>query len=493
MVSIQQVQQIRSGHHGGKSIRGLSRTFGISRNTVRRILRKEGEWRYSRGSPSPSPVMDPVRGIIDRWMEEDRGRRKKERQTARRIYTRLVEEYGFTGSERSVRRYVSRRKQALYPRETFLALEHEPGEEMEGDFFHASARIGDQEVELSVFLLVLPCSHAFHAKAYERENRESILDGLVTGYHQWDGVGKVQVLDNTRTVVRKMGRGRHRELDARYLELLAHYAIDTRFCNPGRGNEKSAVENGVRYVRNHFFVPLREFDTLDALNRDLEIFCREHREGTTLTGKRGEISRRFSEEARYLLPLPSRRFDCATRVSTRVGKMATVVFRGHRYSVPDRFTGNPCVIKGYADRVEIWVGNTCIASHRRCYKAGQDALEPSHFVRTLRRKPGAYHHAAVIRRWREGWPEAYGTYRDALRKAPGIREEKEMIEILALEEEYAPSIIAAAMQESLRSRRPLDAETIRRTLKSRETPVSLPPGPPVRLEPYNQLMAKGES
>jgi len=55
-------------------------------------------------------VMDPVKPILDQWIKEDLKIKKKYRRTAKRMYELLVEQYNFTGSDRSVRIYVSNRK-----------------------------------------------------------------------------------------------------------------------------------------------------------------------------------------------------------------------------------------------------------------------------------------------------------------------------------------------------------------------------------------------
>ena len=70
--------------------------------------------------------------MIQAILQNDEIQPKKQRHTARRIYIRLREEYGFQGSEASVRRCVAelRRKTP----EVFLPLEYEPGAEAQVDF-----------------------------------------------------------------------------------------------------------------------------------------------------------------------------------------------------------------------------------------------------------------------------------------------------------------------------------------------------------------------
>ena len=51
----------------------------------------------SRTRPPVRPKLDPFIGIIDRILEEDKDRPKKQRHTSKRIFERLRDEYGFTG------------------------------------------------------------------------------------------------------------------------------------------------------------------------------------------------------------------------------------------------------------------------------------------------------------------------------------------------------------------------------------------------------------
>lgn len=97
------VEYIRKLHKVKKwSIRKIVRELGYSRNTVSKYLEAEDPTpRYRLQAPRPRPVLGPVEAVIRRWLEEDEQRPPKQRHTAHRIYERLREEYGFTGSESS--------------------------------------------------------------------------------------------------------------------------------------------------------------------------------------------------------------------------------------------------------------------------------------------------------------------------------------------------------------------------------------------------------
>lgn len=74
-------------------------------------------------------VMDPVKPILDAWIQEDFQKKKKFRRTAKRMYEVLVEDYAFKGSDRTVRNYVAKQKIKLAEEveQAALPLEAKPG------------------------------------------------------------------------------------------------------------------------------------------------------------------------------------------------------------------------------------------------------------------------------------------------------------------------------------------------------------------------------
>ena len=89
----------RACHVEGMSQRNAARLFGISRETVKKILRHSEPPGYQRRQPPKRPKLDPFTGIIDRILEEDRTVHRKQRHTAKRIFERLRDEHGFAGKQ----------------------------------------------------------------------------------------------------------------------------------------------------------------------------------------------------------------------------------------------------------------------------------------------------------------------------------------------------------------------------------------------------------
>ena len=99
-------------------IEGLAKRL-VDPRTVRKMLSA-----YVRTRPG-RPKLDPFIGIIDRILEEDKDRPKKQRHTSKRIFERLRDEYGFTGKITIVKDYICGVRQRR--REMFVPLTHPPG------------------------------------------------------------------------------------------------------------------------------------------------------------------------------------------------------------------------------------------------------------------------------------------------------------------------------------------------------------------------------
>ncbi len=115
------------------SARTAARHFGISRDSVRKMLSFSVPPGYRRQAEIKRPKLDGFTEIIDVWLAEDQGRNRKQRHTAKRVLERLRDEHGFTGGYTIIKAYMRERERR--GREMFVPLTHPPG--------HAQADFGD--------------------------------------------------------------------------------------------------------------------------------------------------------------------------------------------------------------------------------------------------------------------------------------------------------------------------------------------------------------
>ena len=175
----------RACHVEGVSIREATRVFGLDRKTVRKMLAFSVPPGYRRTGRPRRRKLDPLTGIIDRILEEDRSRPAKQRHTAKRIFERLRDEHGFTGGYTIVKDYV--RERGVRSREMFVPLVHEPGH-AQVDFGEARAVIGGVARKVHFFAFDLPHSDASFVRAYPAETSEAFCDGHVAAFAFFGGV-----------------------------------------------------------------------------------------------------------------------------------------------------------------------------------------------------------------------------------------------------------------------------------------------------------------
>ena len=90
----------------GMSNREAAREFGLHRDTVRKMLTYSAPPGYRRQSAPRRPKLEPFTGVIDRILEKDHGVPRKQRHTAKHIFERIRDEYGFGGGYTTVKDYV---------------------------------------------------------------------------------------------------------------------------------------------------------------------------------------------------------------------------------------------------------------------------------------------------------------------------------------------------------------------------------------------------
>lgn len=173
-----QAQDIRNRYfREGQSIRQIARELGMSRRAVKRYISTEPPWKYTVTCSRPSPVRDSIEGIVREILEKDQQvRNKKQRNTARRIYERLVSEHGYRGSERTVRRVVAALKKelALENKEVFLPMQFGYGQAFENDWLEPDVLMDGKLVKVNVFASRLRASRTSFVRAYPTQRQESL-------------------------------------------------------------------------------------------------------------------------------------------------------------------------------------------------------------------------------------------------------------------------------------------------------------------------------
>ena len=237
---------------GVTSQRAAAKILGISRNTVKKYWMGDAvPWDRKAYQREASVITPEVKQFIEHCLDTDAAEGvKKQRHTARRIYNRLVEEFGYTGSESAIRAAVHEAKAERKENEVFIPLRFAPGQALQIDWGEATVKLAGEKVKVNLFRARMSYSCAPYVIAYRRQNLESFLDAIIHTLNYFGGVPRSMIFDNARVAV-KSGFGAHAAAQDDYSKLAAHYGFQPVFCNPASGNEKGLVENLVGYIRRN--------------------------------------------------------------------------------------------------------------------------------------------------------------------------------------------------------------------------------------------------
>lgn len=239
--------EIRVLARQGMKIRAIARHLGMSRNTVRRVLRGEAPRSYGPRRPRATKLDSYKAYVCARVQAAGRMRLPAP------VLLREIREQGYGGSLTQLKVYVA----SLWPakkEDPLVRFETEPGKQMQVDFV-VFKRCG---VRLSAFVATLGYSRMSFVRFVRDETWPTVKACLEAAFAYFGGVAREVLFDNMKTVVLERnayGRGRHR-LHPGLLALSRDLGFSVRLCRPYRAKTKGKVERFNRYLRGSFYNPL---------------------------------------------------------------------------------------------------------------------------------------------------------------------------------------------------------------------------------------------
>jgi len=252
---------------------------------------------------------------------------------------------------------------------------------------------------------------------------------------------------DAKTAVDRVGRGKQRNVNARFKATASHYVFEPEFCNPAAGWEKGQVEKNVQDARNRLWQAMPVFKDLDELNQWLEDRCLALWAETNHRGLPGTIADAWEAEKPMLMALPLA-FDGFVEHSKRVSPTCLITFERNRYSVPASFANRRISLRVYPDRLVVVAKGQTVCTHDRIiershHKPGRVIYDWRHYLAVIQRKPGALRNGASFTEV----PEAFRRLQDNMLCKEGG--DREMVDILSLVLHHDEDAILCAVELAL--------------------------------------------
>jgi transposase len=315
----------------GMSRRAITRALGVSRNTIKKILRAHGKQRDTGHSALPAP---PARAPRACKIDAYAGRvaellARYPDITAQRVLEILRDE-GFGGGYTGVKKHLRRVRPTPKPTPSLEAPVFGPGEMAESDWSPYAITYTDarsETVQLFSYVLVYSTRKSFDV--FGSADLFALMDGHKRAFARFGGCAAACKYDSQKPVVLRW-EGHQPIYNPRFLAFAAHYGIQPQAVrgqpNAKPRTERSFWEHERSFLNGRSFRDRADFaaQLADWLDRVVD------------PRKRHGISAldRFRDEQPHLRPLPNHPYDTA-RVTYRLCSIdGYVEWLGNRYAVP---------------------------------------------------------------------------------------------------------------------------------------------------------------
>lgn len=414
MLNMSQIEKIRDLDRKGYRPSEIRERTGMSYPTIRKYLAVDDFSPRPPVTRTKESMLDEFKGRIDEMMAEDRLAYHKQHHTARRVFVRLREENGYTGSYSTVRRYVREARAASGNRGKgpFLDLVW-PAGAMQVDFGQADFDYECTRRRMHYLVSSFPQSNHALVQVFGDEKAVCVCQGIKDVFEHIGGVAPMCVFDNATEVGRRICEEVRESAPFRAFRL--HYDFEVVFTNPDSGHEKGNVEGKVGWIRRNLFVPVPAIGSLVTYNADLLGTC-DACSGTETHYERGKTwAQLFEADRMALLPLPRVPFDVVEWRGVKAdGYGKVTIDRRHRYLAHPELAGRQLIVGIRAYEVEIsrTDGAPCRTYRRRFGSDITDDEDPLALLETLSHKTRAFANSSV----HAMFDEATQAYLDAMER-----------------------------------------------------------------------------
>lgn len=365
------------------SIKSISSAFHLSRNTVRKYVRRYQESGLTldqlmtmseeklqelfldnqNRSRKPSPRMDELEALIPDYVK----RLSRKGVTVKSLHDEYLREHPDGYKYSTFKRAVRRQK---YHVRVVGHVDHLAGDQMYIDYAGDKLEIVDAETGevrcVEVFVAILPCSHYTYCEAVWSQKKEDLIVACENALRFFGGAPMAVVPDNLKAAVTRSDRNEP-VINEDFAAMAEFYDMAVFPARARHPKDKALVENAVKLMYRSVYADIEGlvFHDLASLNaairNSLDAF-----NDRRMSGRKESRRELFEEvEKEYLQPLPAVRFQMKARKTVTVMKNSYVMLNKHHYSVPKEYIGKRVDIVYDADSLQIYHGLKLVTSHMR--------------------------------------------------------------------------------------------------------------------------------
>jgi len=332
---------IEAQRRKGVYVKDIAADLGVDRRTVRRALVRGGAPSGKRPGARRSKL-DPHKARVDALLQDGVWNAV--------VILRELQVVGYRGGVSILRDYI-RPKRALRKSRATVRFETPPGRQLQNDWGEVWTRVAGKRTKVHFPVNTLGFSRRFHFWCTDSQDAEHTYEGLIRAFEHFGGATDEVLVDNQKALVIAHRIGDQVRFHERFVDLAGHYGFTPRACRPYRARTKGKDERMVGYVKHHFFVRYREFESWAHLNQLAEQWLREEADPRVHGTVKEVVAERFERERPHLRPLPEVRFDTSYRETRWVSWDGYIDVRGVRYSLPDALRGTRVAIRVSLDGV----------------------------------------------------------------------------------------------------------------------------------------------
>jgi transposase len=338
----------------GETNQAIAGRLGVTEGAVRYHLRRQ----KSQATDGRKKVLLieklGLTAVVEHWWKTQEDYLPKDRPpNVQELWAFLVDQHQYSGSYKSVRKFVRERFPAP-KRRPFRRIETPPGAQTQSDWMEEWIDIGDDpscprtaddgRTKLYGFVMMLShsrktavvWSRSMKQLAWHRVHNEALK--------RFGGVAAVNRIDNLKTGVSR-GAGPWGEINASYQSYARTMGFHVDPHEPRQPQQKGKVERRVSATRQLNLT--QRFDSLSQLQQytDQRLAADACTRICPVIGK--TVAETWADERQLLRPLPATLPEPFDLVKTcQVHKDCTLRFEGRTYSVPFRYAYQSLEVRG---------------------------------------------------------------------------------------------------------------------------------------------------